>query len=109
MDFDHRFDREEFRNHLKSLGLLQFTGEAAFDDLLERSTQKTRRGEEFSFKPTEVLVGDTRGLLGNGGDFFPRFHAEIESRMPDPQANPGSNKNLLSSVWFRYVERVSTE
>lgn len=96
MDFDHRFDREEFHQHLQDHGLLEMVGN--FDELLTRTTENTRRGKEFSFKPYHLSVG----RMHANGDFMETFSDDIEKEGPDPLFPAGPK--LRSSFWIRFDE-----
>lgn len=110
MDFDDRFDPEEFKKHLRSLDLSDYTEQTSFEELLARTTKNTRRAAEFSFKPVELRVGDTQGFIGKGGTFYPRFQAEVDPQILNPLVVKTGATSLKSSVWIRYSdnERVST-
>lgn len=54
-DFDRRFSKQEFRAHLKEMGVI--LADSEFSTLLERTKKNTRGGQMFGFKPTTFVAG----------------------------------------------------
>jgi hypothetical protein len=90
MDFDKRFSKEQFRDHLADLGVLLSDGD--FDELLERTTKTTRRGQEFGFKPVEFALG----CSADG-----HFHSGYSRRAHDKGMDAQTGKDSPTSFWIR--------
>lgn len=95
MDWDDDiYDRDEIREHLDALGVLQnFT----LEDLLTRTTKKTRSGNEFGFKPTNLSIGTVKD-----GQFYAGFSSTIEKS----GISIHTEDSIPSSFWIRFREQV---
>ncbi|EKM58681.1 uncharacterized protein PHACADRAFT_253168 [Phanerochaete carnosa HHB-10118-sp] len=97
MDWDPEiFDRLAFEDHLDDLGIL---GDHAVDELLVRTTENTRSGNEFGFKPTHLNIGTLKGHT-----FYSGFDSRVERNGLNIQKPTG--EPLPSSFWIRFKEEV---
>ena len=99
MDWDDSiFDRDDFRCHLDSIGVLT---DHTLEELISRTTpgQKSRTGNEFGFKPMHVAIGCISNDVFHEG-----FSAEIEPIGVDLQGT-----EQKSSFWIRFHEKVSVQ
>lgn len=97
MDWDdEHFSREEFTSHYDALGILENHDIA---DLLTRSTENTRTGNEFSFKLCALTIG-----VMVGRQFYCGFDADVDSHGVNIQSK--KRKTIPSSFWMRFYEQV---
>ncbi|PSR72360.1 hypothetical protein PHLCEN_2v11766 [Hermanssonia centrifuga] len=97
MDWDdEKYDREELHDHLGELEILR---DHSVEDLLVRTTQNTRTGNEFGFKPTEIALGLTSA---SKTCFYSGF-----KRMVDRKGlSVLSGEETPSSFWICFQEEV---
>lgn len=95
MDWDDEiFSRVEFEAHFGDLGIL---GPHSVEDILTRTTETTRTGQEFGFKPIRLQIG----TIANG-----RFHAKFTSEVDRSGTDVQTRGQLPSSFWIRFREEV---
>ncbi|THH33039.1 hypothetical protein EUX98_g1143 [Antrodiella citrinella] len=92
MDFDHRFDKAELEKHLRDVGVPAVD----MDELLTRTTNNTRRGTEFSFKPYEMLVGTSVA-----GSFRYGFRSTLNRK-----GICIDSTETQTAVWFRFDKEL---
>jgi hypothetical protein len=97
MDWDHTiFSQADFVAHLAGLKILNRNAHT-IEELLERTSTKSRTGQEFSFKPVKLTIGCTIGS---------QFYRGFEARVERHGTNPHTSKPLPSSFWIRFKEEV---
>lgn len=96
MDWDDKkFSRSELKSHIISLG--KNVDDRDMDELLGRTTQDTRTGQEFGFKPIEIALGSM---------YQGTFLQGWSSRVDREGVSPFQKKPLPSSFWIRFGEEV---
>ena len=96
MDFDPAvFDRDEIKRHLADLGVLY---DHDLDELLKRTTQNTRSGNEFGFKPVQLAIG-----INQGRAFYEGRSFMVEKSGRHPYSTEEKPRDPLpSSFWIRF-------
>lgn len=92
MDWDDNiFSRDDFRAHLDNLDP-EILVKHDLDKVIERTTENTRTGGEFSFKPTHLEIGTMVGSR-----FYRGFASSVDRNGADVQ----TGERLASSFWIR--------
>lgn len=95
MDWDdNKFDLGELSAHLQDLGVLD---RYKVEELLDRTTENTRTGNEFGFKPVSLAIG-----VVAESNYYEGFTSDVDFQ----GENVHNNKSLPSSVWIRFKEEV---
>ena len=90
------FSRGEITSHYDALGILE---NHDIPDLLTRSTENTRTGNEFSFKLCALTIG-----VAVGQQFYCGFIADVDSHGVNIQSK--KRKKIPSTFWMRFHEQV---